>query len=103
MNTTQDRDKVFLGESHEEFGYIAYNYNLNGPNGGCPYMGDRMVSGEVSIADCHNKITLDFGCNNVKTLKKRINKLEVLINTLQKMLDGYRNICKIQTRRSKVY
>ncbi len=100
--TQKDKTKVFLSDSPYEMGYIAFDYKVNHRSGG-EYYDYNIVQGQVKIADCDHSICLDFSCNNLKALRKRISKLQLIINTLQRMLDGYEKVYRIASRKSKVY
>ena len=80
---TKARNKAFLNDNHEEFGYVAwyvkpYKCSLTGEEDGDYYS-------HVTIADCSQTITLDFNFENKHQLYKRIKKLDTLIDELMKM------------------
>lgn len=80
-------NKVFLNESHEEFGTVCWNVRVY------PYAcehregrgSDRIPSrnSELRITDCSKSITLDFFYNTDKTYKERLKKLDCLMDELK--------------------
>lgn len=75
------RNKRFLNDAHTEGGSISW-FVLTG--------GDRSwVSGtlesEVTIKSCNSSITLDLDCEEVYHIHKRVEKLTVLIEELEKL------------------
>lgn len=75
--------KQFLNNSEDETGYIIVkasspkyedinNYHAAHPE----------LTAEVQIADCSKKIYLDFSCYKDSDVRKRLDKIDVLINNL---------------------
>lgn len=84
----KEREKQFLNDSHEEFGYVSWRVSVD-------KMGHNYypVNSSLHIADCSDKITLDFDCRDTKSIDKRIAKLDVLIDSLLRMRT---TLCKAQ-------
>ena len=75
------RDKRFLNDSHEEFGYICWSVSTEVTYGG-------IVSAELSIADCSKTICLEFDCHEQKHIQKRIQKLDNMMESLHNMREA---------------
>ena len=69
------RGKKFLSDSYDQNGRITWSVHT----GGRFYL----VEASITISDCSRDITLDFDCEKVRHIDKRINKLERLIIELE--------------------
>lgn len=49
------------------------------------YRDNTSVESQVQIGDCSQKVYLNFDVNSTENLKKRLDKLDVLINNLQEL------------------
>lgn len=75
------RDKQFLNDCTSEFGSVAWSVKTEGywcENGAA-------MESSLHISDCSSQITLDFDCEKKVHIKKRLDKLDSLISSLQKM------------------
>ena len=90
------KDKRFLNDSHEEFASVSW-YVTNEDK-----VFYNFMESEVRIADCHNVITLDFNCADIVAAKKRLQKLDNLIESLSEMRVAMSDIIK-DTSKSKPY
>ena len=76
-------DKQFLSECYGESGSMVVQFSS-------PTLEDykesnywRTIDGDVSISDCSKTICLDFTFHDEATMKKRIAKLDKMIEMLQ--------------------
>lgn len=91
------RGKKFLNNSHEEHGSVSWHVTT----GKDMDFYQSTCGGELRIADCYKVITLDFDCEKVSHVDKRIAKLDVLIQELQEMraaLEGVKEEAKLKTK-----
>lgn len=96
---TKARNKVFLNDNHEEFGYVAwfvkpYKNIITGEEGD--------YTSQLLISDCTHSIGLDFDFENKHQLNKRIEKLDTLITELQSMRKVLES-CKDKFKPKKFY
>lgn len=94
----RERHKQFLNDSHEEFGYVSWKVSSDGT--GYQYY---PVNGSLTIADCSDQIVLDFDCKDVKSVDKRIAKLDVLVGSLQDLRKALVKARTILEKRRKFY
>lgn len=78
------RGQQFLNESYYEGGTVRWMVSTEGTDYNLLSKPDE-VEAELKISDCDKIIALDFNCNNLKHLTKRVAKLDVLIEELNKM------------------
>ena len=76
-------DKQFLSECYGESGSMVVQFSS-------PTLEDyeessywRTIDGDISISDCSKTICLDFNFSDEVTMKKRIAKLDKMIEMLQ--------------------
>jgi hypothetical protein len=76
-------DKQFLSDSYGETGHIVVQFSS-------PLLEEyregnysRYVDGDISIADCSKTICLDFTFRDEKEMKKRLKKIDKMIEVLQ--------------------
>tara|TARA_Y100001956_G_scaffold80092_2_gene94598 strand:- start:281 stop:580 length:300 start_codon:yes stop_codon:yes gene_type:complete len=73
-------DKRFLNSSPHETGYVCWAVGLSVDN-----YDYRRVTCDLKIADCTDQIILDFACYKAEDIPKRIEKVDALIDSLQKL------------------
>lgn len=78
MKVYQAVDKKFLNLEPHEGGSIQWFAQAHKEKND----GNSTISAEVDISDCFKKISLEFYCNSPAKFKKRIDKLDTLINSL---------------------
>lgn len=88
------RGKTFLNESYDENGHVKWEVK----SGKDVYYRGEFISGGITIADCHNSITLDLCCETATQVDKRIDKVNVLIaelmNTRKALEDAKADLSK---------
>lgn len=72
------RDKRFLNESTEEFGSISWSVVSGDPVN----RWDSLVESDLRISNCSKNIHLDFNCEKLSHIDKRLVKLDNLIDSL---------------------
>jgi hypothetical protein len=80
--------KQFLSDSPDETGFIviiASSPRVEDMEDSSWYRDNTTVESQVQIGDCSQKVYLNFDVNSTENLKKRIDKLDVLINNLQEL------------------
>lgn len=92
------RDKRFLNESLDEYGYVAWSLRTKGD---ITY-GNSVVEANLDIADCSKSIGLDFDCEKPRHIQKRIDKLDELLKSLQEFREALEE-AKHETYRTKYY
>ncbi len=76
----RDRDKRFLNDSHYEFGTVSWNVSTYQYS-----ERDYTVNADLRMSDCGDVINLEFGSSaDPKSSEKRMDKLDTLIESLQK-------------------
>ena len=69
--------KRFLSETPNEFATVSYGVRVD------PKDNYSLLDATVRITDCNNNVCISFDTFKKEHLKKRIKKLDVLIDTLQ--------------------
>lgn len=96
--------KQFLSDSPDETGFIVItaatcrledmnDYEAKSPN----------VSAEVQVGDCSKKVYLDFNIYKDKDVKKRIDKLNVLIDNLIELRESLPDMWQDAQVNAQVY
>ena len=75
----RDRGKKFLSDSHEEGGTIIWDGQVR--NNG-EYR--QLFTGQIRITDCTKAVYLDFTCTNTKDIQARLDKVDVLLEEINK-------------------
>jgi hypothetical protein len=82
--------KQFLSDSPDETGFIvitAMSPRVEDMKECSWYSDNTTVESQVQIGDCNSKVYLNFDVKDEVSLKKRIDKLSILINNLQELKD----------------
>lgn len=80
--------KQFLSDSPDETGFIviiASSPRVEDMQESSWYRDNTTVESQVQIGDCSGKVYLNFDVNSEENLKKRIAKLNVLIDNLTEL------------------
>jgi hypothetical protein len=83
--------KQFLSNSPDETGFIvitASSPRVEDMEGSSWYRDNTAVESQVQIGDCSQKVYLNFDVNSKENLKKRLDKLDVLINNLTELREN---------------
>lgn len=84
------RGKTFLSPSIHESGAVSWEV-ISGKD--LPkYSARDMCNAVLRIKDCNDGISLDFDCETLAHLDKRIQKLDVLISELQNMREALEKV-----------
>ena len=75
----RDRGKKFLSDSHEEGGTVSWRGKT-----GQESWDNSLFEGEVRLTDCSKAIYLEFNCHRYKDIQKRLDKVDVLLEELNK-------------------
>ena len=99
------RNKTFLNDSHDEGGSVNWYVQTDKYVGtGYEFIcGNCTLDAELKISDCSNIINLNFDCEKVEHIPKRIKKLETLINELQDMKSALEEVEKLINQKRKFY
>ncbi|CAM0109119.1 hypothetical protein VPH70E343_0092 [Vibrio phage 70E34-3] len=74
------RDKCFLNDSHYEFGTVSWHVSTRQYS-----ERDITVDADLRMTDCGDVINLEFGSSSEReSSEKRMDKLDTLIESLQK-------------------
>tara|TARA_S200002703_G_C3746226_1_gene229589 strand:- start:485 stop:790 length:306 start_codon:yes stop_codon:yes gene_type:complete len=82
------KNKEFLSNAHGEGGSINWYIATGNCIDNDFNMFSNIVEGELKLSDCYRTITLDFSCENIKQLDKRVIKVQTLIDNLLEMKKG---------------
>ena len=97
------KNKEFLSNSHGEGGsinwYVAEGANVDDVCG----LFSNIVEGELKLSDCYRTITLDFGCENINQIDKRVAKVQTLLDNLLEMKQALLEAKKIVSQKNKFY
>lgn len=82
--------KKFLSESPDETGFIvitASSPRVEYMKENSWYRDNTTVEAQVQVGDCSHKVYLSFDVNSEEDLKKRIDKLNIMIDHLTELRD----------------
>lgn len=97
------RGQKFLNESHYEGGTVRWMVSNEETDYNILRKGKDGIESELVITDCSRSIALEFGSENPKQFKKRIAKLDVLIDELGKMRTTLLLVEEDSLRKKKKY
>ena len=96
------KNKAFLSNAHGEGGSINWYIASGDCIDNCGIF-SNVVEGELKISDCYRTITLDFGCEDINQLDKRIVKVQTLIDNLLEMKQGLLEAKESISTKNKFY
>lgn len=79
MKKTRKTSKKFLSDTPYEYGSVCWEVVVD------PEDSYELVSADLRITDCSEKVNLSFGSRKKKHIAYRVKKLDTLISELQAM------------------
>jgi len=96
------RDKQVLNGSYGEDGSIKWTVKSGTDLKGSYEYGD-FIAAELKIRDCEKEVALDFASHTERAARKRLAKLNVLVDSITAMRDAYQLAITAATKQKRPY